>query len=288
MISVLCLTKHLDATANICDPKNLLVTLLSEESKVESIGIPCYNFMIPCTSKLGVAMMKANGLKKLVIYDHVAEIYNVHLKQFLFPTYDETLLKSNEMRVVTKSQICSGIILILLKYIRPEDVEQLLLDDPKVFEDCPNCSGSGRDVWKSICNIIKNSKHIQHLKIPKSHFNAHDMSSLMANLHHKTNLHTLKILTSKLSQEGLIHLRNNLPRNVCARVSTQKLTMHIYNDNPVHVDINFYEHNDVDSEDLCFLKEELPQQLHGVTVYTNSFVSKAVLRSLINTKMVLV
>ncbi len=84
--------------------------------------------------------------------------------------------------------------------------------------------------------------------------------------------------------------------NVHAHISTSdkvKLAMSIHKDKLVHVDIespyNYIQ--DVDSEDLLMpfmplLEEDLPSELHGVTVTTKSFMSKVLLRSIGNSKMV--
>ncbi len=68
--------------------------------------------------------------------------------------------------------------------------------------------------------------------------------------------------------------------------------MSVHKDKLVHVDIEstyMYKYiQDVDSEDLFIplLEEDLPSELHGVTVTTKSFVSKALLRSIGNSKTV--
>ncbi len=175
-------------------------------------------------------------------------------------------------------------------------MKRLSLAGPKAFEDCPDCSGSGNEAWESVCNVIKNSKHIQHLQIHKSQFHLYDITTLMAALQNKRNLRTLRLHGNKISHEGLIHLRNNLPVNVRAHISTSdkvKLAMSVHKDKLVHVDIESPDEyiQDVDSEDLFMpfmplLEEDLPSELHGVTVTTKSFVSKALLRSIGNSKTV--
>ncbi len=98
-----------------------------------------------------------------------------------------------------------------------------------------------------------------------------------------------------ISHKGLIHLRNNLPVNVRAHLSTSnelQLETSIHQDNLVHVYKSPDEYEqDVHSENLCtilatLLEEDLQQELHGVTVTTKSFMSKALLRSVGNSKIV--
>ncbi len=282
-IPVLCLTKQLDVTTNKIDAEDLLVPLLSEESKVENLSIPSYE---SCT-KLGGAIVK--GLKKYVnikFCKHTARQTSVRHRI-------HTVLSNREMIVPTDSKTCSGILTKIFKYIRPEDLKLLLLDGHNIFEDCPDCSGSGREAFKMFCNVIENSKHIQRLHIHKRHFNTRDISLVMAALQNKRNLHTLQITGSKISHKGLIHLRNYLPVNVCANISTPseiKMDISVHNDNLLHVDIELPDDNNQNfNSDYLFpplLEEELPQELHGVIVTTKSFMSKALLRSVGNSKMV--
>ncbi|XP_064405408.1 protein NLRC3-like [Halichondria panicea] len=238
-IPVLCLTKQLDVTSNKINAEDLhvLMPLLSEESKVDSISIPHHE---SCT-QLGGAIVEGLRLVTLNFRQH--------------STYHDqkTMLSSREMIVPTA-----------------EDLIRLSLASPKAFEDCPDCSGSGNEAWESVCNVIKNSKYIKHLQIHKSQFHLHDITTLMAALQNKKNLRTLKIpgkmaLLGKnrtlrlygntICHEGLIHLRNNLPVNVCADISISdkvELAISVHNDKLVHVHIgppNEYI-QDVDSEDL--------------------------------------
>ena len=275
-IPVLCLTKQLDVTSNKINAEDLhvLMPLLSEESKVDSISIPHHE---SCT-QLGDA-------RKLI---------NLHFRQY--STDNQTVLSSREMTVPTESKICSGILTQFLKFIRPEFLKLLSLAGPKAFEDCPDCSGSGNEAWESVCNVIKNSKCIQHLQIHKSQFHLYDIVPLMAALKNKRNLRTLRLHGNKKRHEGLTHLRNNLPVNVRAHISTSdtvKLAMSVHKDKLVHVDIESPDKHiqDDDSEDLFMpfmplLEGDLPSELHGVTVTTTSFVSKALLRSIGNSKTV--
>ncbi len=139
--------------------------LLSEESKVDSISIPHHE---SCT-QLGGAIVK--GLRKLVTFD------------FQHSTdHNQTVLSSREMTVPTQSTICSGILTKFVKYIPPDHLKLLSLAGPKAFKDCPDYSGSRNDAWESVCNVIKNSKHIQHLQIHKSQFHLYDIVPLMAAL----------------------------------------------------------------------------------------------------------
>ena len=280
-IPVLCLTKQLDVTFNRINAEDLLMPLLSEESKVDSISISHHE---SCT-QLGGAFVK--GLRKLVSL-HFLLLHSIYLSQ--------TVLSSREMTVPTQSTICSGILTKFVKFIRPNDLKRLSLAGPKSFEDCPDCSGSGNEAWESVCNVIKNSKHIQHLQIHKSQFHLYDIVPLMAALKNKRNLRTLRLHGNKKRHEGLTHLRNNLPVNVRAHISTSdtvKLAMSVHKDKLVHVDIESPDEyiQDVDSEDLFMpfmplLEGDLPSELHGVTVTTTSFVSKALLRSIGNSKTV--
>ena len=258
-IPVLCLTKQLDVTSNKINAEDLhlLMPLLSEESKVDSIPNHA------CT-QLGGAIVK--GLRKLVTLNFCQ--YSAY--------HDQTMLSSREMIVPTDST-----------FIQPEDLKRLSLAGPKAFED---------EAWESVCNVIKNSKHIQHLQIHKSQFHLYDIVSLMVALQNKKNLRTLRLLGNKTRHEGLTHLRNNLPVNVHAHISTSdkvKLAMSVHKDKLVHVEIESPDEyiQDDDSEDLFMLfmpllEEELPSELHGVTVTTESFVSKALLRSIGNSKTV--
>ena len=274
-IPVLSLTKQLDVTSNNINTEDLhvLMPLLSEESEVDSISIPHYE---SCT-KLG-------GARKL------------HFRQYSTDR-NQTVLSSREMIVPTESNICSGILTQFLKFIRSEVLKRLsLAGGPKAFEDCPDCSGSGNEAWESVCNVIKNSEYIQHLQIHKSQFHLYDIVPLMAALQNKKNLRTLRLHGNKKRHEGLSHLRNNLPVNVRAHISTSdkvKLAMSVHKDKLVHVDIESPDEyiQDVDSEDLFMpfmplLEEDLPSELHGVTVTTKSFVPKALLRSIGNSKTV--
>ncbi|XP_064405398.1 uncharacterized protein LOC135350515 [Halichondria panicea] len=273
-IPVLCLTKQLDVTSNKINAEDLhvLMPLLSEESKVDSISIPHHE---SCT--------QSGGARKLI---------NLHFCQH--STDNQTVLSSREMIVPTESKICSGILTQFLKFIRPEFLTLLSLAGPKAFEDCPDCSGSGNEAWESVCNVIKN---IQHLQIHKSQFHLNDITTLMAALQNKRNLRTLRLHGNTISHEGLIHLRNNLPVNVRAHISTSdkvKLAMSVHKDKLVHVDIESPDEyiQDVDSEDLFMpfmplLEEDLPSELHRVTVTTKSFVPKALLRSIGNSKTVI-
>ena len=281
-IPVLCLTKQLDVTSNKINAKDLhvLMPLLSEESKVDSISIPDYE---SCT-EFGGAIVK--GLRKLV---------TLNFRQH--STYhDQTVLSSSEMIVPTESTICSRILTTFFKFIRPNDLKRLSLVGHKAFEDCPDCSGSGNEAWESVCNVIKNSKYIQHLQIHKSQFHLYDIVLLMAALQNKRNLRTLRLHGRNIRHEGLTHLRNNLPVNVRAHISTSnkvKVTMSVHKNKLVYVDIELPDEyiQDDDSEDLFMpfvplLEEDLPSELHGVTVTTKSFVSKALLRSIGNSKTV--
>ncbi|XP_064405403.1 uncharacterized protein LOC135350518 [Halichondria panicea] len=274
-IPVLCLTKQLDVTFTKinADDLHVLMPLLSEESKVNSISISHHE---SCT--------QLEGARKLI---------NLHFRQH--STDNQTVLSSREMRVPTDS-ICSGILTKFINFIRPEVLKRLSLVGPKAFEDCPDCSGSGNEAWESVCNVIKNSKRIQHLQIHKSQFHLHDITTLMIHLQNKRNLRTLQLPGNTISHDGLIHLRNNLPVNVRAHISTSdtvKLVMSVHKDKLVYVDIESPDEyiQDVDSEDLFMpfmplLEEDLPSELHGVTVTTKSFVSKALLRSIGNSKTV--
>ncbi len=84
--------------------------------------------------------------------------------------------------------------------------------------------------------------------------------------------------------------------NVRAHISTSDkvtLSMSVHKKNKlVHVDIESPDEyiQDVDSEDLLMpfmplLEGDLPSELHGVTVTTSSFVSKALLRSIGNSEV---
>ncbi|XP_064405500.1 protein NLRC3-like isoform X1 [Halichondria panicea] len=277
-IPVLCLTKQLDVTSNNIKAEDLhvLMPLLSVESKVDSISIPHYE---SCTEfpELGDVFVK--GLRYLYFGRHSTD-------------HNQTVLSNREMIVPTHSKICSGILTKFFEVIRLEVLKRLSLAGPKAFDDCPDCSGSGNEAWESVCNVIKNSKYIQHLQIHKSQFHLYDITTLMASLQNKRNLRTLRLHGNTISLEGLIHLRNNLPVNVRAHISTSekvKLAMSVHKDKLVHVDIESPDKyiQDDDSEHLFMpLLENLPSELHGVTVTTKSFVSKALLRSIGNSKTV--
>ncbi|XP_064404592.1 uncharacterized protein LOC135349879 [Halichondria panicea] len=280
-IPVLCLTKQLDVTSNKINAEDLhVMPLLSEESKVDSISIPHYE---SCT-KLSGAIVK--GLNKLVTFN-----FSQHSAD-----HDQTVLSSREITVPTDSTICSGMLTTIFEVVRPKDLKRVSLDGPKAFEDCPDCSGSGNEAWKSVCNVIQNSKHIQHIQIHKSQFHLHNISSLLIHLPNKRNLCTIYLHGNKISHNGLIHLRNNLPVNVRAHISISdkvKLAMSVHKDKLVHVDIESPDEyiQDDDSEDLFvpfmpLLEGDLPLELHGVTVTTKSFVSKTLLRSIGNSKAV--
>ncbi len=274
-LPVLCLTNQLDVTSNNINAEDLLMPLLSEESKVDSISIPHH---VSCT-QLGGAIVK-----KLVNFNFKFRQHSTDRTQ--------TVLSSREVIIPTDS-ICSGILTTFLKLIKSEHLKRLSLAGPKAFEDCPDCSGSGNEAWESVCNVIKNSKHIQHLQIHKSQFHLHD---IMAALQNKRKLRSLQIQVNTISHEGLIHLRNNLPVNVRAYISTSdevKVAISIHKDKLVHVDIESPDEyiQDDDSEDLFIpfmplLEEDLPSELHEVTVTTKSFMSKALLRSIGNSKTV--
>ncbi len=108
----------------------------------------------------------------------------------------------------------------------------------------------------------------------------------MAALQNKKSLRTLQIPGSKISHEGLIHLRNNLPVNVFAHIATfngLKLVTLVHKDNNVHVDIYLTTPDD-DALFTPLLEEDLPPELHGITVTTKSFMSKALLRSVGNSQ----
>ncbi len=217
--------------------------------------------------------------------------------------FGRDIITKSELRI-SKMQICSGVFQNFLESIQPELVKTIALCKPGSFEDCSQCASSGSDAWESFCNVIKNSnlKHIKCLQINKNHFNANDISSLMESLQNRRSLRTLQIPGSKISHEGLIHLRNNLPVNAranIARFNRVTLVTSVHNDNQVHVDIESllytqdYELSDDHmqgalSEDLitALLEGDLPPELNGITVTTESFVSKALLRSVGNSKMV--
>ena len=144
------------------------------------------------------------------------------------------------MIVSTHSKMCSGILTKFFEVIRLEVLKRLSLAGPIAFEDCPDCSGSGNEAWESVCNIIKNSKHLEHLQIYKIQFHLYDIVPLMAALQNKRNLRTLKIPGNKINHEGLVHLRNNLPVNVRAHISTSdkvEVTMSVHKNKLVYVDI---------------------------------------------------
>ncbi len=100
-IPVLCLTKQLDVTSNKINAEDLhvLMPLLSEESKVDSISIPHHE---SCT-QLGGAIVK--GLRKLVTLN-----FRQHSTD-----HNQTVLSSREMIVPTDSKICSGILTTFFK-----------------------------------------------------------------------------------------------------------------------------------------------------------------------------
>ena len=270
-IPVLCLTKQLNVTSNRINAENLhvLMPLLLKESKVDSISIPHHK---SCT-QLGGAIVK--GLRKSV--------------NFTFRQGYNTMLSRREVTVPTYSNICSGILTKYFKFIKPEDLKRLSLAGRKSFEDCPDCSGYGNEALESVCNVIKNSKHLQHLQIHKSPLHLNDTVALMAALQNKRNLHTLRLHGNKTRDDS----RNNLPVNMFANFDEVEVTMSVHEDKLVHVDIESPSKHiqDDDSEDLFMpfmplLEEDFPSELHRVTVTTTSFVSKALLRSIRNSKTV--
>ncbi len=195
--------------------------------------------------------------------------------------------------LIERIQICSGVIQNILEFVEPKKVKTITLCTPDCFEDCSHCASSGSHAWDSFCNVIKKSKHIRQLRINKSHFNAQDISSLMAALQNKRNIRTLQIEGNKISHDGLIHLRNNLPVNVHVRVDIStheiKLEMSVHKNNFVCVDLESRMWSQLEASLHLFtalLEGDLPPELHGMIVTTESFISKALLRSVGNSKMV--
>ena len=186
-VSVLCLTKLLDVTSNRINAGDLhvLMPLLSVESKVDSISIPHYE---SCTEFRKLEDV-AKGIRYLYFGKHSTD-------------RNQTVLSSREMIVSTHSKICSGILTKFFEVIRPKVLKRLSLAGPKAFEDCPDCSGSGNEAWESVCNIIKNSKHLEYLQIHKSQFHLYDIVPLMVAVQNKRNLRTLQIPGNKISHEG--------------------------------------------------------------------------------------
>ncbi len=290
-ISVLCLTKQLDICSDARISQTSLTLLFEKDSKLENVHVPHLKFeeKVCCKSPLGEALLQTQSLQELKMGSDYQAIWT------------EMITKS-ELRI-SETQICSGMIQKLFEFIQLEKVKIIALCNPDGFEDCSQCASSGSDAWESLCYVIKNSKKIKLIKINKSQFNAHDISSLMAALQNKRNLQTLQIPGSKISHEGLIHFRNNMPVNVLAHIGSfnyqTNLTTLIHKDKyvcvsigPLPHDIKFCDDNDVmhlaQSTNLFtpLLEGDLPPELHGVTVSTKSFMSKALLRSVGNSKIV--
>ncbi|XP_064407707.1 NACHT, LRR and PYD domains-containing protein 5-like [Halichondria panicea] len=287
-ISVLCLTKRLD----LCSYKsarisqNSFTALFEKDSKLEYVKIPPLEFkeIICCKSPLGEAlhMLRANSLQELIMTSDTEA------------GWAESEIISKSALQISKMKICSGVIKNFIESVKHKKVKTIVLYKPDSFEDCSLCASSESDVWDSFCNVIKNCKHIQHLHINKSHINAQDISSLIATLQNKRNLRTLQLEGSKINYKGLIHLRNNLPVNVSVHISISNnmpnLIMYVCNDN--HVCVVFKspdEHiEDIESDDLftVLLEQQLPQELNRVIVTAESFLSKALLRSVGNSKIV--
>ncbi|XP_064389838.1 NACHT, LRR and PYD domains-containing protein 14-like [Halichondria panicea] len=290
-ISVLCLTKQLDICSDARISQTSFSLLFEKDSKLENVYAPCLKFeeKVCCISPLGEALLRTQSLQELKMGSDRQRIRT------------DVITKSELW--ISETQICSGMIQKLFEFIQLEKVKIIALCNPDGFEDCSQCASSGSDAWESLCYVIKNSKKIKLIKINKSQFNAHDISSLMAALQNKRNLQTLQIPGSKISHEGLIHFRNNMPVNVLAHIGSfnyqTNLTTLIHKDKyvcvsigPLPHDIKFYDDNDVmhlaQSTDLFtpLLEGDLPPELHGVTVSTKSFMSKALLRSVGNSKIV--
>ena len=280
-ISVLCLTKQLDICSypSVRIFKQSFTALFREDSKLENVQIPPLEELegiICCKLSVGEALLRAISLQELILTSN----YN---------RLGADIITKSEIRIETM-QICSGVIQNCFESLEHRKVKTIVLCKPDSFEDCSQCSSSGSDAWESLCNVIKNTKHIQHLQIHKHHFNAQDISSLMATLQNKRNLRTLQIGGSNISHGGLIHLRNNLPVNVRADISTYELNFKISIDNNlVRVDLelrSLFPQETFLHSYTALLEEDLPPELHGVTVSTKSLLSKALLRSVGNSKIV--
>ena len=280
-ISVLCLTKRLDIrsypSAQIF--KHSFTALFGEDSKLENVQIPPLRFkgIICCKSSLGEALLRAISLQELIMTSK-----NIR--------GGVDIITKSEI-LIERMQICSGVIQNCFESLEHRKVKTIALCKPDSFDDCSQCASSGSDAWESLCNFIKNTKHIQRIEIGKHIFNAQDISSLMETLQNKRNLRTLQIHGIYISQEGLIHLRNSLPVNVCADISTYNgliFKMSIDN-NLVRVDLEpqlLFEGETSIHSSTPLLEEDLPPELHGVTVSTKSFMSKALLRSVGTSKIV--
>ncbi|XP_064390046.1 uncharacterized protein LOC135337956 [Halichondria panicea] len=302
-IPVLCLTKRLDLstfeTARISP--NSFIALFGNDSKLENIYIPHLKLVekICCQSLLGETLIRAQSLQELKMGSATSESsFDSDI------TCTSTCIRKSEIRIDTM-QICSGVIQNFFKSVEPKKVRTIALCKPGSFENCSQCSSLGSDAWESFCNVIKNSEYIQHLQINKNHFHAQDILSLIATFQNKRNLRTLQFPGSKIDNEGLIHLRNNLPLNVRAEISTSyfsNLTMSLRNDNLVYFDIEprvdtyiYKDNNHADS--LCAIltilplfwstyhalsptKQRIPHTLTNGTITADSPFSKA---NLLNT-----
>ncbi len=310
-IPVLFLSKELNLSLIEYTGTDLFTPML--ESKVESLTISSNN--LPECKNFNLS---GKNLKKILIYDDIRYEILISNNQIIISgkicsgIFQKLLqhIPINCLRqlcitsVPSDQEVCSYCdsfrATTLCKCMQCFRFEQ-----NSALECCPDCGGSEDDAWKSVTNI--DMKHCRKIHIMKTSFSEDQILFLCQKLTDCKNLYLLQMESE-----------NNIPLNISKLISLQqstqirieinlqnalKFSMSTKNDKFVHIEIeklnnptpwlckNYQGPEDTALKELSsilpsLLEEDLPPDLHGVTVTTISHMSSVLLTSLEKTKTV--